>query len=218
MKIIQLNVLSWNNLGRRLWITLYIYEKTPDVVLLNSTSLVRTENNKNSLTKIKLNNYITYQTKQDIQFGSAILVKRNLSHSIIPNLSPSSIAVKVSTATGPIIFYTTYIPPRINSINSLDFQKLISKNAPLLIAGDFNANHPFFGSHNRATNHRGELLYYICKMYNLDFLGPDFHTFHSGNKKGKPDLVIGNKLLGVFNRHISRPKGKERSHTYRNRT
>ena len=59
MKIIQLNVLSWNNLGRRLWITLYIYEKTPDVVLLNSTSLVRTENNKNSLTKIKLNNYIT---------------------------------------------------------------------------------------------------------------------------------------------------------------
>ena len=203
MKIIQLNVLSWNNLGRRLWITLYIYEKSPDVVLLNSTSLVSTENNKNSLTKIKLNNYITYQTKQDIQFGSAILIKRNLSHSIIPNLSPSSIAVKVSAATGPIIFYTTYIPPRINSINSLDFQKLISKNAPLLIAGDFNANHPFFGSRNRVTNHRGELLYYICEMYNLDFLGPDFHTFHSGNKKGKPDLVIGNKLLGVFNRLIS---------------
>ena len=40
-------------------------------------------------------------------------------------------------------------------------------------------------------------------MYNLDFLGPDFHTFHSGNKKGKPDLVLGNKLLGLFNRLIS---------------
>ena len=125
MKIIQLNVLSWNNPGRRLWITLYIYDKSPDIVLLNSTSLVHTENNKNSLTNIKINNYITYQTKQDIQNGSAILVKRKLSHSIIPNMSPSSIAVKVSTATGPIIFYTTYIPPRINSINSLDFQKLI---------------------------------------------------------------------------------------------
>ena len=204
IKIIQLNVLSWNNLGRRLWITLYIYDKSPDVVLLNSTSsLVHTVNNKNSLTKIKLTNYITYQSKQDTQFGSAILIKRNLRHSIIPNLSPSSIAVKVSTATGPIIFYTTYIPPRINSINSLDFQKLISANAPLLIAGDFNAIHPFFGSKNRATNHRGELLYNICRLYKLEFLGPDFHTFHSGKKKGKPDLVIGNKLLGVYNRLIS---------------
>ena len=34
MKIIQLNVLSWNNVGRRMWITLYIYDKSPDVVLL----------------------------------------------------------------------------------------------------------------------------------------------------------------------------------------
>ena len=73
----------------------------------------------------------------------------------------------------------------------------------MLIAGDFNANHSFFGLNNRTKNHRGELLYYICKMYNLDFLGPDFHTFHSGNKKVKPDLVIGNKLLGIFNRLIS---------------
>ena len=165
IKIIQLNVLSWNNLGRRLWITLYIYDKSPDIILLNSTSLVCTENNRNSLSNIKLNNYKTYLTKQDIQFGSAILVKKNLRHSIIPNLSPSSIAVKVSTATGPIVFFTSYIPPRINGINSLDFQKLISINVPLLIAGDFNANHTFFGSHNRASNHRGELLYHICKLY-----------------------------------------------------
>ena len=88
--------------------------------MLNSTSLVCTENNRNSLSNIKLNNYKTYLTKQDIQFGSAILVKKNLRHSIIPNLSPSSIAVKVSTATGPIVFFTSYIPPRINGINSLD--------------------------------------------------------------------------------------------------
>ena len=203
IKIIQLNVLSWNNLGRRLWITLYIYDKSPDIILLNSTSLVCTENNRNSLSNIKLNNYKTYLTKQDIQFGSAILVKKNLRHSIIPNLSPSSIAVKVSTATGPIVFFTSYIPPRVNGINSLDFQKLISINVPLLIAGDFNANHTFFGSHNRTSNHRGELLYHICKLYNLDFLGPDFHTFHSGRKKGKPDLVLGNNLLRIFNRLIS---------------
>ena len=74
IKIIQLNVLSWNNLGRRLWISLYIYDKSPDIVLLNSTSLVCTEHNKNSLTTIKLNNYKTYLSKQDDQFGSAILV------------------------------------------------------------------------------------------------------------------------------------------------
>ena len=57
---------------------------------------------------------------------------------------------------------------------------------------DFNANHPFFGPSKNTKNHRGELLYNICKLYNLDFLGPDFHTFHSGKKKGKPDLVMGN--------------------------
>ena len=40
-------------------------------------------------------------------------------------------------------------------------------------------------------------------MYKLDFLGPDFHTFHSGNKKGKPDIILGNRLLNIFNKHIS---------------
>ena len=204
IKLIQLNVLSWNNLARRLWITLYIREKSPDIILLNSTSLVSTNNNRyNNITKIKLENYKTHQTKQEIQYGSAILVKNNLNHNIIPNLSEASIAVKVQTSTGPMIFFTSYIPPRIKGINSLDFHKLISMNAPLLVAGDFNANHPYFGNSNRAANHRGELLHNICKLYNLDFLGPDFHTFHSGTKKGKPDIILGNKLLSVFNKHIS---------------
>ena len=203
IKIIQLNVLSWNNPARRLWISLYLKEKSPDIVLLNSTSLVCTEHNKNNITKIKLENYKSYLTNQGIQLGSAILVRNNLSHSIIPNLSPSSIAVKVLTASGPVIFFTAYIPPRTNSINSFDFQKLISANVPILIAGDFNATHPFFNNNKRAINHRGELLYHICKLYKLDFLGPDFNTFYSGNKKGKPDIIIGNKLLGIFNKHIS---------------
>ena len=150
-----------------------------------------------------MENYKSYLTNQGVQLGSAILVKNNLSHSIIPNLSSSSIAVKVLTASGPVIFFTAYIPPRTNSINSFDFQKLISANVPILIARDFNATHRFFNNNKRAINHRGELLYHICKLYKLDFLGPDFNTFYSGNKKGKPDIIIGNKLLGIFNKHIS---------------
>ena len=203
IKIIQLNVLSWNNIARRLWITLYLREKSPDIILLNSTSLVCTAHNKNSLTKIKLENYRTYLTKQDVQYGSAVLVKKNLNHSIIPNLSDASIAVKVQTSVGPVIFLTAYIPPRINSINPLDFQKLISANAPLLVAGDFNANHPHFGNSTRVANHRGELLYNICNLYKMEFLGPDFNTFYSGKRKGKPDIVLGNRLMGMFNKHIS---------------
>ena len=203
LKIIQLNVLSWNNISRRLWITLYLSEKSPDIILLNSTSLICTAQNKNSLTKIKLVNYKTYLTKQDAQYGSVILVKKNLKHSVIPNLSDPSIAVKVQTSVGPVIFLTAYIPPRINSINPLDFHKLISVNAPLLIAGDYNANHQYFGNCTRVPNHRGELLYNICKLYKLEFLGPDFNTFYSGKRKGKPDIVLGNTLLSLFNKHIS---------------
>ena len=73
------------------------------------------------------------------------LSEKNLNHSLKPNLSEASIAVKVQTSIGPVIVYTAYFPPRIRSINPLDFQKLISANAPLLIAGDFNAILPFFG-------------------------------------------------------------------------
>ena len=203
IKIIQLNVLSWNNPARRLWISLYLNEKSPDIILLNSTSLVSTASNNNkNLSKIKLLNYKSFLTPQGVQSGSAILVKKNLDHSLITNLSPNSIAVQISTSTGPIIFFTTYIPPRTNIINSLDFQKLTSKNIPVLFAGDFNVIHPFFG-HQGRSNYRGELLYHICKLYNLDFLGPDFHTFHSGNRKGKPDIILGNKLLNIYNRLIS---------------
>ena len=178
-------------------------KKSSDIILLNSTSLISTAHNKNCSTKIKLVNYKTYLTKQDAQYGSAILVKQNLNHSIITNLSDTSIAVKVQTSVGPVIFLTAYIPPRINSINPLDFQKLISANAPLLVAGDFNANHQYFGNCSRAPNHRGELLYNICKLYKLEFLGPDFCTFYSGKRKGKPDIILGNRLMGLFNKHIS---------------
>ena len=111
IKIMQLNVFSWNNMARRLWITLYIRETAPDIVLLNSTSLVSSHHNNCSLTTIKLENYKTYLTKQEIQYGSAILVKKNLNHNIIPNLSDASIAVKVHTSLGPILIYTAYIPP-----------------------------------------------------------------------------------------------------------
>ena len=34
-------------------------------------------------------------------------------------------------------------------------------------------------------------------------MGPDFYTFYSGKKKGKPDIILGNKLLNMFNKHIS---------------
>ena len=159
LKIIQLNVLSWNNTARRLWITLYIREKSPDIVLLNSTSLVCTEHNKNNLTQIKLENYKSYLTKQEIHYGSAILVRNNLNHCLIPNLSDASIAVKVQTAIGPIIVYTAYIPPRIRSINPLDFQKLISINVSLLVVGDFNAIHLYFDNYSM----------YVC-MYGTIFM------------------------------------------------
>ena len=155
LKIIQLNVLSWNNTARRLWISLYIREKSPDIVLLNSTSLVCTEANKNNITHIKLDSHKSYSTKQEIQYGSVILVRNNLKHCLIPNLSEASIAVKVQTSIGPVIIYTAYIPPRIKSINPLDFQKLISPNTPLLIAGDFNATHPYFSNYSKVANHRG---------------------------------------------------------------
>ena len=87
LKIVQLNVLSWNSICRRLWISLYLREKSPDIILLNSTSLILTANNKNCLTTIKIAEYKTYLTKQEAQYGSAILVKKNLNHSVIPNLS-----------------------------------------------------------------------------------------------------------------------------------
>ena len=55
IKIIQLNVLSWNNPARRLWISLYLNVKSPDIVLLNSTSLnnpINSPNIKNTITAI----------------------------------------------------------------------------------------------------------------------------------------------------------------------
>ena len=61
----------------------------------------------------------------------------------------------------------------------------------------------YFNNKWGATNNKSELLYHICKLYKLDFLGPDFNTFYSGNKKGKPDIILGNHLLNIFNKHIS---------------
>ena len=204
MKIQQFNIRHWYR--NRYTYEIDLCNFSPDILLLNETSCI--ENN------IKLRGFKVYQKCVGLYSGVAILVRNNVSHFELPSFEPNTLAIKVLTEFGPLVVVTMYVPPRQTFIPTIGLNKYLSYNLPLLIVGDFNANHFMFDnipSHG-VSNRRGNHLANFCLMRSIRYLGPDFQTFDNGRNKGKPDLVLCNRLFRMFNYFIERGNNLDRDH------
>ena len=102
LKLIQYNVRHWTN-GRHLTENWILNAERPDVILLNETSIINSQ-------MIKIVGYHSYTSTQGPHYGSAILIKRNITHTKIDTHLDSFLAIKIQTQAGPIIISTTYSP------------------------------------------------------------------------------------------------------------
>ncbi|KAF7676611.1 hypothetical protein TCON_2678, partial [Astathelohania contejeani] len=82
--------------------------------------------------------------------------------------------------------------------------KVLDRNTPTIIAGDFIAHHEaFFNSTNHRNDIKGRLLYNLMRARHLTFQGPLFKTYVGGNHPGTPDLTLSNIECNIFHCRIT---------------
>ena len=121
--------------------------------------------------------------------AAALAIKRRIKHRIINNLSNNTVACKIQTKIGTLIIGKAYIPPRRPIVPRADFDILKTHNCPVYVLGDFNGNHRQLG--DRQTNDAGEQLAELMKIGGLNYMGPDFKTFHNHQGSRTSNKVMG---------------------------
>lgn len=157
----------------------------PDIILINDTS------NKNSA-PFKIFNYNTFQTNKSnsVHSGIGIAVKKNITTRLIDDFITDILAVRIETQQGHIVIATTYIPPRTQYLNYIDFNKLFRRPEPTYLLADLNAKHRILG--NNYNNTVGRAIDILIQQNKCIYLGPNFPTLISHNSATKPDIVLSN--------------------------
>ena len=184
LKIIQHNVLCWTK-DRSIELCNYYHQENPDIILLNSTSVIN--NN-----KIKIYNYNVIQRDilNERSAGVAIAIKKTIKYKAIDDFNDDILGIELLTSKGPIIILTNYSPPRRNYIPIGEIENILQKNTPVYFAGDINANIPALGY--AAYNNNGRVIKRLIERDKIKLMGPDFRTLI--HIRGKPDMVFSNKL------------------------
>jgi len=183
LTIVQHNVRHWQNNKNALTNTYNHLD--PDIILLN-------EHSNTDRQTLKIFNYLTFQTNKDnrLNAGAAIAIKKNLPFRLHDDFNSDMLAVTIETRQGPITIATTYIPPRDDYINFIDFNDLLSRPHPVYLIGDLNARHRILGSSN--NNRTGRHLLTLIEQDKCQVLGPNFPTFHTHRSATSPDIAISN--------------------------
>ncbi|MEL7309653.1 MAG: endonuclease/exonuclease/phosphatase family protein, partial [Pseudomonadota bacterium] len=191
----QLNIRNWYS--NKYLLSVELGNCSPDVILLNETSAPNND--------IKLRGYYVIQYCAERYSGVAILIKNSIQFSIIPININNTLAVKIYTSLGPLIICTSYIPPRINSIPTIQLNKILNLKLPTIFVSDFNAHHRMFNNcaRRQSNDTRGSQLARFVLDRNVHFLGPDFDTYRAGGKRGKPDLVLCSNDFRLFHHRIT---------------
>ena len=185
LKLIHHNVRAWTNPIHINENSRHYLKEDANIITINSHSITALDKN------VKLFGYSGYTKNKERHAGVVILVKQYIPHTFQhKRTDKSTLAVTISTHHGKITIMTFYRPPRQEHLPILDIQHILNQGNPTVILTDANSKHSNFG-HN-TPNNAGKLLNNICETLNLHYLGPDFDTFYSHTRKGKPDIILCN--------------------------
>ena len=180
--IIQHNINTWHNKRYELYNT--YRHLTPDIILLNDIG--------NTTSPIRLQGFNVYQRKSNnnVHGGTAIAIKRSIPHTIEDKFITDLIAVTIDTRQGPITIATDYIPPVVQTLNTVDYNSLFMRQNPVYLLADLNAKHPIFDHNYR--NPIGDALNNLYMQNKIHHIGPHFPTFYRTDCGSTPDIVLGN--------------------------
>lgn len=185
----SLVILLWNSngiLNRRNELELTMNTNRIDVVLLTETHLLSRYN-------LYFPNYVTYRSDHPDQTGhggTAIIIKRTLTHHLIPTQNTPSLqstSISLQCSYFQFTISAVYCPPNFR-ISSADFSNFFATLGPRFIAGgDYNSKHYQWGS--RVNNPRGRQLLSCLANDNLQFLAPNEHTYWPTDPNRQSDLL-----------------------------
>ena len=198
LDIIHHNVRHWGSDKNLL--SNYYLQSNPDIITINSHGLDSTKGQ-----FLKLFNYSNKTSGSGMATGAAILTKSCIKHTNYKaDYDNNTLYTIIETNIGKIAIFTFYSPPRFNWLPLTDLQNVLNLNIPTIILTDANVKHTHFGHNN--SDELGKLLYNFMKRNNLLFLGPNFKTFFSSTRSGKPDIVLGNTQMANLAIYITAGK------------
>lgn len=133
----HLRITYWNARGvhnKKDELKVFMKEQDIDVMLIGETFL-------KPHASFKIENYVTYRNDSKIkQGGTAILVKKNTSHTPLPEIDTEAIentAIQIHTKNGPLNIFSTYIAPN-STLQEADIQKTFHNQTATILMGDLN--------------------------------------------------------------------------------
>ena len=185
----SLLILLWNANGLRPHLNellTLLHDRRVDICLLSETHLT-------SRSPLRVQGYVSHRTDHpddSAHGGTAILVRQQLSHHLLPPTCTESLqstSVSVNTFPFPLSVSAVYCPPS-KPLTETQFVSYFRSLGPRFISGgDFNAKHPRWGS--RIANPRGRLLNRILNSHNFSFTSPSSPTYWPADPSRLPDLL-----------------------------
>ncbi|KAL1130310.1 hypothetical protein AAG570_013248 [Ranatra chinensis] len=185
----SLLILLWNCNGltpHRNELDVIFHDKRIDVALLADTHFTNRSH-------FYIPDYVTYRTDHpdcNAHWGTAVLVRRQLSHYELPALSSNSLqstAVSILFFPFSISFAAVYCPPNQN-LTEVQLTSLFHSLGPRFISGgDYNCKHPLWGC--RLATPRGRILHRVITSNNYSFISPDSPTYWPSRTNRLPDIL-----------------------------
>jgi len=184
-----ISILLWNANGllhQKNEISAFLLTNSIDILLISEAHLTPNSS-------FKLPNYLTYHCDHPdgaAHAGSAILIKSNIKHTILPPYQNNCIqATNIALTLNhiPTTISSAYFRPGIK-ISSDDFSRYFSSlGNHYLVGGDFNSKHPRWGF--SSPNTRGRTLNNFILNQNLKIISPSNPTYWPSHTNRQPDVL-----------------------------
>ncbi|GFT66249.1 probable RNA-directed DNA polymerase from transposon X-element [Trichonephila clavipes] len=169
----------------------FIDKHAPDLLLLQETHL-RPEHS------FGIPNYICYRNDRTNSVrgwgGTAILIKRNISHFHVPTPPlltgvEATLVALTPTDQEPFLVASIYAPPNLNYRNlSADLDALFKIFNTAIVAGDYNAKHTSWGC--VSSDPRGNYLLRYITNNKLDLIAPPTPTRYGIDSASTLDYAL----------------------------
>uniref|UniRef100_A0A6M2DQF2 Putative rna-directed dna polymerase from mobile element jockey n=1 Tax=Xenopsylla cheopis TaxID=163159 RepID=A0A6M2DQF2_XENCH len=155
---------------------------------------------------LRILNYNTYNTNHPdgrAHAGSAILIKNNLKHHVLPPYQKDYLQatiISIETKQYNISIAAVYCPPK-HKISSNEFSMFFSTlGHKFIIGGDFNCKHTIWGS--RLTTSKGKELLSSINYNNASHFSTGCPTYWPSDFRKTPDLLDFFIVKGIPNQYF----------------
>lgn len=185
----NLKILNWNANGlksQKSTFSSFLVRHDIDIACVTETHFINSE-------PFRTHGYNIYREDRTAPIASggvAIFVKRSISHHslFLPRLlSIEAVSIKVHLFNNEsLTIISAYKSPN-KRLQVNDLHNLFSPNTPILLIGDLNCKHRFWGC--RSSNPNGERLLRIMPDFNINISAPEEATFHPWQINCQPDIL-----------------------------